>query len=180
MNGHAVKDGDDLVSRVSGTPIGDTVTITVDRDGKRIDSKLVIGDRDEQRASVNPGLAPRAPGTETPEPSQPSGAKFGLRLRPTSDAERSAARIDEGGIVVTTVDPDSFAEEVGLQERDIIVSINRTPVASVDDVRKLQSQLKAGDAVTFAVMRPMVVSGRDGRVNQYSRSYLAGAMPAGK
>jgi serine protease Do len=178
MNGRPVKDGDDLVSRVSGTPIGNTINITVDREGKRVDTSVVIGDREEQRATANPGLlSPREPEPPTPEQrAQPSGAKFGLRLRPTSDAEREAAKI-ESGVVVTTVDADSFAEEIGLQERDIIASINRTSVASVDDVRKLQGQLKTGDPVTFLVMRPAVVSGRDGRITSYTRTYLAGAMP---
>jgi serine protease Do len=73
------------------------------------------------------------------------------------------------------VDPDSFAEEIGLQERDIIVAINRQPVGSVEDIRAIQSKLKSGDAVAFRVMRPAPMSTR-GRP-QYIGSYVAGTLP---
>jgi serine protease Do len=178
MNGKPVKNGDDLVDRVSTTPIGDTVTITVDRDGKRIDSKVVIGDRDEQRqASADPRFPRRDEPDEEPERAEPTGAKFGLRIRPANETERGAAGIEKG-VVVTTVDVGSFADEVGLQERDIIVSINRQPVASIEDVRSVQGKLKPGDAVAFRVMRPNPAIGqRDGRGVRYVGTYIGGALP---
>ena len=55
--------------------------------------------------------------------------------------------------MVVTVDQGSFAEDIGMLEKDVIVSINRMPVATPDDIRKNQSTLKAGDAVAFRVMR---------------------------
>jgi serine protease Do len=81
------------------------------------------------------------------------------------------------------VQENSFAEEIGLQERDIIVSINRQPVASADDVRALQAKLKAGDAVAFRVMRPLPTGNRGGRsgtapASSYVGHYLAGTLPA--
>ena len=47
----------------------------------------------------------------------------------------------------------SFAEDIGMLERDVIVSINRVPVASPDDIRKIQATLKPGDAVAFRILR---------------------------
>ena len=49
---------------------------------------------------------------------------------------------------------DSFAEDIGLMEKDVILSINRQPVTSVDDVKKIQGTLKPGDPVAFHIMRP--------------------------
>ena len=40
-------------------------------------------------------------------------------------------------------------------EHDIIIAINRQPIASVDDIRKVQGNLKPGDAVAFRVVRPI-------------------------
>jgi serine protease Do len=179
FNGKPVTDGDDLVSRVSTSAIGSTQTITVDRGGKRMDFKVEIGDREEQLAASNDPRfgnhgAPSDEGVQT----DVNGAKFGVRIRSTSDAERQAANIEQGGVVVTTVDPGSFAEEVGLQEKDIIVSINRQAVASVDEVRAVQSKLKAGDAVAFRVLRPMPVPQRSGGAQQYVGTYVAGTLPA--
>jgi len=54
---------------------------------------------------------------------------------------------------VTLVQADSFAEEIGIQNGDVIDTINRQAVNSVDDIRKVQEKLKPGDAVAFHVVR---------------------------
>ena len=39
---------------------------------------------------------------------------------------------------------DSFAEDIGLMEKDVILSINRQPVTSVDDVQENPGHPEAG------------------------------------
>ena len=178
LNGKNVKDGDDLVERVSGTPVGETVTVTVDRNGKRMDLKIVVADREEQRITAEGGRSQQREDA-APEKPEPTGAKFGLRIRPATETEREAAAIEKG-VVVTTVDEGSFAEEVGLLERDILVSINRQAVGSIDEIRGIQGKLKPGDAVAFRVMRPSPFAGRQGGGSgraQYVGTYLAGTLP---
>jgi S1-C subfamily serine protease len=55
--------------------------------------------------------------------------------------------------MVTLVEQDSFAEELGLQVGDVIDSINRQPVNSLEDIKKVQEKLKPGDAVAFHVVK---------------------------
>jgi S1-C subfamily serine protease len=55
--------------------------------------------------------------------------------------------------MVTLVEQDSFAEEIGIQSGDVIDGINRQPVNSLEDIRKVQEKLKAGDAVAFHLVR---------------------------
>ena len=155
-NGKPVKDGDDLVNRVSTTPIGSQANVTVDRSGKKIDLKLTIADREEQLIAAEDPRFSKHEESESTGKSDVKSARFGISLRPVNDTEKQSAELGaRGGVVVTQVQENSFAEEIGLQERDIIVSINRQPVASADDVRALQAKLKAGDAVAFRVMRPL-------------------------
>src|SRR6185295_1907612 len=45
INGQAVKNGDELVARVADIPVGTPTTLTVDRDGKKMEMKLTIQDR---------------------------------------------------------------------------------------------------------------------------------------
>jgi serine protease Do len=78
--------------------------------------------------------------------------------------------------MVTRVEPDSFADEIGLQEKDIIVSINRQPVNSADDVKRIQGTLKAGDAVAFRVLRPGPTQGRGGE-RDWQSLFVAGTLP---
>jgi serine protease Do len=176
MNGKPIKDGDDLVARVADTPVGTEVVITVDRGGQKLDKKVIIGDRALVFAN-NPRIRGSAP--EEPPARDDTEAKFGIYVKNFSDAEKESKGFeDKRGVLVTRVEPDSFAEEIGLRPNDVIVSINRQPVSSTDDVRRIQSSLKPGDAVAFRIMRPMTGMGGRGRQTQWQGMFLAGTLPA--
>lgn len=175
INGRSIKDGDELVDRVSEMPVGTETTITVDRGGKKMDFKLKIGDReevfqDDPRFSRN-----RRPDAERTAPNEAQQAKFGISIRGLSEAEREGLPTEsKTGVMVTRVEPDSFADEIGMNERDIIVSINRQPVSTVEDIRRIQGTLKPGDAVAIRVFRS-VGAGRTRA--QYQGLFLAGTLP---
>jgi serine protease Do len=57
------------------------------------------------------------------------------------------------GVLVTDVQASGFASDLGVQHGDVILSINRHPVTSVDDFSRLQSQLKSGSDVLLIVAR---------------------------
>jgi serine protease Do len=174
LNGKPVKDGNDLVNRVADLPVGTVATVTVDRDGKRMDHKLTIGDREKGMAALNGPAADQF----KEEPVSPEGtpAKFGISIRDLSAEEKEGLNTPEKkGIRVARVEEDSFAEEIGLQENDVIVWINRVATGSLEDVRKVQAKLKPGDAVAFGVLRPMPMSNSRGRA-QYTRLTLSGTL----
>jgi serine protease Do len=182
FDGKPVKDGDDLVTRVASSPVGTNATVTVDRGGKRVDLKLTIADREQQLAATNdPRYSRRDAEQEDTGKTDVKQARFGITIRAASDAERENASLtdEKRGVVITSVQEGSFAEEIGLQERDIIVSINRQAVSSVEEVRSLQAKLKAGDPVAFRVMRPSPALGRSNTAKpKYSGQYVAGTLPA--
>jgi serine protease Do len=179
MNGKPVKDGDDLVGRVADTPIGTAVDLTVDRAGKRMDFKVNIEDRAEVFKDDARFANQQLPETEEePKPETATQAKFGMKIKPLTDAERETMDLkDKRGVEVVSVDQSSFADDLGILEKDVIVSINRFPVTSVDDIRKIQSSLKAGDAVAFRVMRSTAMGVRGGH-GQWTSFFLSGTLPA--
>jgi len=179
INGTNVKDGDDLVGRVADLPVGTPATVTVDRNGKKMELKLVIQDRtkvfsDDPRVVGETGLSNGAP--DKPESAQ---VRFGISIRPASDEEKDATP-DKRGIMVTHVEPGSFADDIGMMEHDIIIAINRDTIGSVDDIRKIQQGLKAGDAVAFRVVRTPQ-GARSGRTNGPAAKgvtmFLSGTLP---
>jgi serine protease Do len=178
MNGKPVKNGEDLVSRVSEAPVNSNINVTVDRDGKHMDFAITVMDRAEVFKDRPEFAELHQPQAE--EPATPSGEtrqyKFGIKLHALTDAERTNMGMDaKGGLLVQTVDSDSFAEDIGLMEKDVILSINRQPVTSVDDVKRIQGTLKPGDAVAFHIMRPSN-AGR-GHASQWNTFFLSGALP---
>ncbi len=175
LNGQKVKDGEDLIARIADTPVGTSVILNADRDGKKMDFKVTIADRAQiwaDRVGQQRAL-PEAPS----KPEAPTSVKFGIYPRAVSEEERDLTP-DKHGVTVTRVEPGSFAEEIGMQERDIIVSINRQPVSSVDDIRKIQSTLKPGDAVAFRIVRtpPSGVNRRASNTPASVR-FLSGTLP---
>ncbi len=88
LNGKPIKDGQELISRVSDMPIGSQVSVDVDRDGKKMEFKVAVADRMQVWAE-NPrvGGIP-TPTTEPPTSSvsptktTPGDVKFGIYPRP--------------------------------------------------------------------------------------------------
>jgi serine protease Do len=178
MNGKPIKNGDDLVERVSETPVNTTIQVTVDREGTRMEVPITVLDRadvfKDRFAELNPPAAEEPPASAKPLTSNPH--KFGVKLHALTDTERTSMGLNvKGGLLVESVDDDSFADDIGLMEKDVILSINRQPVATVDDVKRVQSTLNPGAAVAFHIMRP-TPAGR-GHSQQWNTMFVSGALP---
>jgi serine protease Do len=178
LNGTPIRNGDDLVNRVADLPIGSQATVTVDRAGKRMDFKVTVLDRKEVFADDPRVTGNRPKREEAGEVAGGTQAKFGISIRTLNDEEREFTP-DKRGVMVTRVEEGSFAEDIGLMERDIIVSVNRQPVNSVDDVKNVQANLKPGDAVAFRVVRrgPAMPQRGGVRAPQPVTLYLSGTLP---
>lgn len=177
LNGKPVKDGDDLVGRVSDMQLGSDATISIDRDGKKVDKKVTIEDR-EKVFKDDPRIAHGRREMTDPEDAKgtETTARFGIGIRAITDEQRKELGFETpGGVLVTVVEEGSFAEDIGVRERDIIVSINRQPVASFEDVKRIQGKLKSGDAVAFKVMRALP-GARRGQAG-WAGTYLSGTLP---
>jgi serine protease Do len=175
MNDHPIKDGEDLVNKVADLPIGSMAAFTVDRDGKRLDFKMAIAERSVVWQGEPELGEPRPP--ETPPVVKPTvaPAKFGITIMRLTQKERQDLQINiKDGVKVVSVDPGSFADDIGMIEGDTILSINRQPVTSPDDVMKVQSNLRPGQPVAVHIVRSQ---GASGRRTQPERYYLSGKLP---
>ncbi len=169
IDGKTIRKGQDLIDTVADTPVGSTLTMNLLRNGKKEDVKVTIGDRakifpDELGAAIRDDSAP----------GDATQAKFGVSIQNLNDQLRQNMNFKEkGGVLVSTVEPGSFADDIGLQKNDVIQSINRQPVSTVDDVKRIQNSLKTGDSVAFRVMRSGGVRGG----GTWQPIYLAGTLP---
>jgi serine protease Do len=167
VNGKKVRDGNDLVNTVTATPIGQPVQIAALRDGKPENFKVVVGDLTQVfPESFGAGKA------EEPNKAEKTEAKFGMSIQNMTDPQRQNLGIKEhGGVQIGSVETDSFAEEIGLAPKDVLLSINRQPVNNVDDVRRIQNTLKPGDAVAFRILR------QDRGTHEWNAEFVAGTLP---
>jgi serine protease Do len=164
INGKPVKDGEVLVSTVANLPVGEKVAIGYVRDRKSAQTTIVIGDRGETFADL-------LPASEDQDSSDAHGtqAKLGMSIENVSpQAARQLGLKEATGVLVATVQPSSFAEEIGLEPGDVIVEINHQPVRTVQDVVKVQGSLQTGSDVVFLIERS--------RSGQPTTLYLAGTL----
>jgi serine protease Do len=167
VEGKPIRNGGELIERVTSTPIGTPLTVTVWRDGKRQDFRVVVADL----AQVFPDRFGNAKEEEA-SPAEGTQARFGITIENLTDARRDKMGIKQhGGVLISAVEPSSFGEDIGMQQGDVLMEINRQAISSVDDVKRIQSSIKAGEAVAFRILR------QGGRGGEWSPAFLAGTLP---
>lgn len=172
VNKRPVRDGEELTTKVAEMPIGSSSVLTVDRNGKQMDFKVAVGERSkvwENSPQVNESRPVPTPPAKAIAP-----ARFGITIMRLTQKERKDLFIDiDMGVKVVSVDPGSFADDIGMSEGDAIISINRQSVASPDDVLKLQASLRPGQSVAMHIVRGLTGVRR----GQPQRYYLSGRLP---
>ena len=130
VNGTPVKDARDLARLIAVVAPDKTVKLDIVRQGEsRTVSVTLAAMPNEQQASVNPAR-------ETPSHSEPH---LGLSLAPASDVPGSGGE----GVVVTAVEPDGPAADLGFEAGNVILNIGGKTVGNIGDVVKAIEQARA-------------------------------------
>jgi serine protease Do len=168
INGQPIHDGNQLIGIVSTTPVGSTLDLIVNREGGKHDLKVTVGDLAQLFPEQFGNRNDRAGSGEA------TSVSFGMDIQPLTERQIDNLGLKQlkGGVQIVKVEPDSFAEDIGLATNDVIVSINRQPVNTVDDVQHLRSAMKPGDAVQFKVLRK-----GQGRNAEWTSAFVAGTLP---
>jgi serine protease Do len=151
VGGKQIKDGDDLVNDISARSVGSSVEIGYLRDGTKHTANVVIGDR----AKVYEDIAGKATEEDVPAVVDAGQTKLGITVTPIPATVGTKAGI-KGGVVVTSVTPGSFADDIGLGKGLWILEINKIPVTDEASYRAIVTKIKTGDDVVFVVRDPHV------------------------
>ena len=146
VNGTQVKTGNDLVNPIAQAPIGSKIKLGYVRDRQQKETTAVV----EDRTHVFPTQAGRLNGQQ----GEAAPAEFGLRVDNLTPERASRVGMEgQRGVLVTEVEPASFADDVGFARGDVITEINHEAVSSLDDYKRAIGKLKAGTNVVFKVLR---------------------------
>jgi serine protease Do len=121
FNGNPILDAGQLSARVGVAAPGDKASLEIWRDGKTISLTAIIGNA-AKAVSADASADAAAP------------ARLGLALRPLNQEERRQAGV-AGGLIVE--DAQGRAAEAGIQAGDVVLSVDGTPVQSVEQLRKM-------------------------------------------
>jgi serine protease Do len=150
-NGRPVTDSDSLVSMVVATKPGTTVPVTIYRQNKR-QTLSITPDELDLEAEANGGRTPRPDGADR---GAPTATDFGMQLEAITP--EVARQLDlprgRGGAIVADVDRGSVAANAGVQPNDVILEVNREPVANLSQVTRALQNATAGRPVFMLVWR---------------------------
>ncbi|MBV1787697.1 DegQ family serine endoprotease [Marinobacterium sp. D7] len=135
VNGKLTPNSGQLRHRIAFAGVGETVKLTLIRDGKRMDIDVKVGKSATLTSDV--------------------------RLHKLLDGVTFANSPDGRGVVIAELDPQSTAAAAGLRSNDVILSVNRQRVDSMDDLNqvlarvddKLLLQVRRGNGVFYLVLR---------------------------
>jgi len=133
LNGQTIQDANQLTAEVTNLNPGSVATLDIMRDGQPLTIKVTLGERPSDlgaRVGAGGGIE--------------QGALRGINVENLTPALRDQAGVpaNVNGVIIVQVDPNSPAAQFGLQEGDVIESINRQPVRNVGDFNKLAGQAK--------------------------------------
>ncbi|MDB5856556.1 MAG: Peptidase Do [Ramlibacter sp.] len=136
VNGRPVVASGDLPAIVSQSAPGEQVALDVWRQGKKVQVTARLAAASDKVAAAEATHDTTA------------GGKLGLALRPLQPSERQQTGI-AGGLVVEDVG--GAAERAGVEEGDIVLAVNGTPVTSIEQMRSVVA--RADKSVALLIQR---------------------------
>lgn len=136
FDGEPIKEFTSLSKLVGMKAPGTSSKITVLRDGKRKEISVVLGNMPDEQASVE---SRRDEDIELSDITPDIAARFGVD--------------DKAGVLVTNVSRGSSAWEAGFRPGDVILEVDKNPVANLGDYNKIISGLKPGKQYLFLVKK---------------------------
>jgi serine protease Do len=147
IDGDAVASNDELIRRIASTAPGTAVTVEFLRDARA--QKVVV------KLAERPG---RVDARRDQAPVKPTslGPPLGLAVRDLAadDIARLGLPAEVRGVMIARVDPLGPASDANLERGQIILEVNRRPVGSSEDFRRLLASARAGEVLALFVYLP--------------------------
>lgn len=150
VDGKPVSGNDELINLIASRQPGTTATLQVVRDGRSMNVPVKLAER-----PLRDPRQGRAAGTQ-PQPSSQNRFPLGLSVREIDReySARASLPSDLKGVVVSRVEPMSPAFDAEIERGHILIEINRQPVRTVADFRRLTEGASSGDVLTLYLYKP--------------------------
>lgn len=152
VDGKPVASDDPLIQLIASRAPGSSATLQILRDGRSVSIPVKLAERPARDVRVSP------PAEEEAVPSRQPGNVLGLSVRELDDEFMNRFRLPEGtqGVVVSRVEPLGAAFDADIERGHVLLEINRRPVRTIDDYRRLTAGTRVGDVLTLYVYKPEI------------------------
>jgi serine protease Do len=151
VDGKPLSGNDQLIEMIAARQPGTVASLQILRENHPINIPVKLAERplrDQRR--------PTGSDDQVPQPSSARGSGLGLSVRDLDRDFADRVKLPDGmqGVVISRVEPMSPAFDAEVERGHVLLEINRHPVRSVDDYRRLTGNVKAGDILTLYVYKP--------------------------
>lgn len=144
FDGKSVLNSASLPPIVGATPVGKKVKVEILRDGKR---KTLTAKLDELTDDVI------AASRNQPGPGEAGTGKLGVNVMELDDEQRERLGLEEGGVVVTRVEPGSPAARSEIRRGDVILRLGRTNISAPSDLREAVEAAPRDRPISMLIQR---------------------------
>jgi serine protease Do len=137
INGKPIKDTHELLLTIASLHVGQKMTVKAIRDGKEMTFHVTVAERKE-----NVMMADKS-----------GKGHFGITAQDITSEMARQLGIGREGVIVAEVQNGSPADEVGIQQQDIIVQVNRVKISSMKDYTREIMKAAAKKSVTLLIKR---------------------------
>ena len=151
LDDHPIASDDQLIREVAARTPGSAAHLRFVRDGR------------EQAMTVKLAERPSREGTDKSEPSPPpdrskvdGDALLGLIVRELDRQLADRLELPKGtrGVLITRVEPMSSSFDAGIERGTVLLEVNRQPVESAAEYRRIARAARPGDILTLYIYSP--------------------------
>jgi len=150
VDGKQIVRNDELIQLVSARQPGTAATLQIVRDGRAMNVGVKLAER--------PVRDPEPDETEegATRPTSRTGSLLGMLVREIDVEFAARFNLPKGmqGVVVSRVDPMGPAYDADIERGHILLEINRRPVHSIDDFRRLTANARSGEVLALYLYKP--------------------------
>ncbi|MEZ5691691.1 MAG: DegQ family serine endoprotease [Rickettsiales bacterium] len=133
LDGKEIEEMRFLPRMVAETKSGSKVSLTYWRKNSSHNTSVTVGELDENEEKIT-----SSKNNKNKNDNHDGQKLLGMEITPLNDHLRSQFRIKlKSGLIITHIDNNSEAEKTGLQEGDIIVSVNNNAVQKISDIKNM-------------------------------------------
>jgi serine protease Do len=152
FNGQVMVDDEALIRAIAAKTPGTSAAMTLWRDNREVQVTVKLAERPARNGAT------AEPAAATPARRDPAAdeAPLGLTVRELDAAAFNRYQLPSStrGLLITRVEPLSAADESEIRRGTVLLEINRKPVTSLAEFRRLTSALEQGDVLALYLYAP--------------------------
>jgi serine protease Do len=157
VDGKAVANNDSLIREIAARQPGSVATLSIVRDGRSMSIPIKLAERPLRGDRPGSGDAVREDDLR-PQPSSGRGPALGISVRELDHefVQRFRLPDDVEGVVVSRVEPMSPGFDADIERGHVVLEVNRRPVRSIEEFRRLTNVARPGDVLAFYLYVPEI------------------------